>query len=464
MRRADLSTAISVVIPTNGRADALRRALQGLAHLDHGDFEVIVVVGPDDAGVAAVRAEAPGEVRWLSCPERNVSMSRNIGIAAAAGDLVAFLDDDAVPEAWWLSELEAAFCEPEVAAAGGPVLDHTGARWQAYFAVVSRAGTATSYTRGRLPGGALSSPESWVVPYAVGTNACFRRTALVRAGGFDEHYTYCYEDADICLRLCDLGYRVATLGDAVVHHGFLPNALRDETRVLRDWSPLFSALFYFASRHGHLAGAVARTWEEVAGVVGRAREWHTRLAEAGVVDPAAPARFEEALRRESEVAFRAAVTAHEVGTVGWLHRHPAATGAAQRFPSLGARLAGRRRAHVCLLAGLGDADRAGPEARARALVDDRGAIVRVISATGVEPRVTFDDGIWWHDVPGGGDPAAAALAELARVHAARPVDAWDSVLHGPIADAAARANLTLRLPAHGHMPAAVPPGAAEHGA
>jgi glycosyltransferase involved in cell wall biosynthesis len=75
---------------------------------------VIVVEGPSTDGTAERLAALDGAIRRVDNPERNLSRSRNLGIEAAAGDVVAFLDDDAVPEPRWLEDLVAAF-EDELA-------------------------------------------------------------------------------------------------------------------------------------------------------------------------------------------------------------------------------------------------------------------------------------------------------------------------------------------------------------
>jgi glycosyltransferase involved in cell wall biosynthesis len=85
---------VSVVIPTYNRAALVARAVRSaLATLEDGD-EVIV---PDDGstdGTAAALLEFGPRVRHLALPHRGAGPTRNAGIAAARGPLVAFLDSD----------------------------------------------------------------------------------------------------------------------------------------------------------------------------------------------------------------------------------------------------------------------------------------------------------------------------------------------------------------------------------
>ena len=78
--------AVSVVINTLDRADALELLLDALTRITYRDFEVVVVVGPCTDHTDEVLDRWAGSVKVLRCPEPNLSMSRNIGIAAAAAD------------------------------------------------------------------------------------------------------------------------------------------------------------------------------------------------------------------------------------------------------------------------------------------------------------------------------------------------------------------------------------------
>src|SRR5260370_11539521 len=69
-----------------------------------------------------------------------MSKSRSVGIAAAGGEVVAFIDDDAIPEPAWLAELVAAYDAPHVGGAGGLVYDHTGFALQYKYSVCDRLG------------------------------------------------------------------------------------------------------------------------------------------------------------------------------------------------------------------------------------------------------------------------------------------------------------------------------------
>ncbi|MBP3515015.1 MAG: glycosyltransferase family 2 protein, partial [Alphaproteobacteria bacterium] len=100
---------VSVVINTYNRAEYLDRALQSLYYQEYPDFEVIVVNGPSTDNTEEIMQKYAQDIKIGHCSEANLAISRNIGIAMASGDYVAFMDDDAVPEPEWLNVLLSGF-------------------------------------------------------------------------------------------------------------------------------------------------------------------------------------------------------------------------------------------------------------------------------------------------------------------------------------------------------------------
>jgi glycosyltransferase involved in cell wall biosynthesis/GT2 family glycosyltransferase len=239
------------VICTDGRAEALANTLRCLQHLDGPAFEVCVVRGPTEDGTADVLAAWAGRIKVARNPERNLSVSRNIGIAMAAGEIVAFIDDDGLPEPEWLPQLLRAFDDPLVAGAGGIVMDHTGARAQYLYASADRLGNAD--WRRDTPAHDCNFPFSFNFPYVQGTNGAFRREALLAIGGFDEEFEFYLDETDVCCRLVDRGRTIRQLPDAAVHHKFLPSATRTADRVTRVLYPVLKNKLYFSlmNNRGH---------------------------------------------------------------------------------------------------------------------------------------------------------------------------------------------------------------------
>ena len=182
---------ISVVMPTYRRPALLARCLQALLEqtLPGDAFEIVVVDDgcTDDtrdrcAELDAVsRSDGGPEIRYLR-PHgtRGPAAARNRGWHAARGALIAFTDDDTIPDPDWLRQGEAAVVQPLRVAAWGRV----------HVPLPHRLTDNARNTSGL---------ENAVF---VTANAFVRRHALERVGGFDERYRRAWrEDTDLYFAL-----------------------------------------------------------------------------------------------------------------------------------------------------------------------------------------------------------------------------------------------------------------------
>jgi len=176
-----MATSASVVVCaySDARRPVLERALASLRAQTTPVAETILVIDHNEALLARARANHPDVTVLANEGRRGLSGARNTGVAAARGDVVAFLDDDAVAAPDWLGELLVAFEGVDVLGVGGAVTpvwpSGHDARWlpeEFYWTV------GCSY-RG-LPGhgSSLRNP--------IGANMAFRRGVLLRVGGFRE--------------------------------------------------------------------------------------------------------------------------------------------------------------------------------------------------------------------------------------------------------------------------------------
>jgi glycosyltransferase involved in cell wall biosynthesis len=124
---------LTVVVLTWNSAATIQACLASLAAQDHRPAEIIVVDDDStDATLAIVHAFAGAgavPVRVVRNGSHNISRGRNLGLAAAGTDLVAFLDSDARAEPGWVTGLVAAFAAGDhVSVVGGDVIaDHATA-------------------------------------------------------------------------------------------------------------------------------------------------------------------------------------------------------------------------------------------------------------------------------------------------------------------------------------------------
>lgn len=204
------SILVSVVVPTYLRPQLLARCLNALVRqqFPRDTYEILVC---DDAAsittrqqVEALRERCSGkpEIRYLAVEDsRGPAGARNVGWRSAKGAIIAFTDDDTIPDEDWLEHGVSAL-SPTVAAVVGdtdmPMPD-----------------PPSDYERDAC---GLTRAEF------ITANCFVRRSALQAVGGFDTRYTMAWrEDSDLHFALLDRGFRVERCPPARVLHPVRPN-------------------------------------------------------------------------------------------------------------------------------------------------------------------------------------------------------------------------------------------------
>lgn len=220
---------VSVIVVSRGRADVLPLCLTGLGQLYYPGYEIIVVTDP--GGIKAVQKMGwENRVKLVAFNEPNISAARNAGIIQAAGDVVAFIDDDAVPEPTWLTHLIEPFQDNQISAAGGFVRGRNGISYQWMANFLDHTGKniplnildTNSLVPTPLHGGAVKTE---------GTNCAFRRNILTRLGGFDPVYRFYNDESDLNMRLAQAKMKTALVPLAQVHHGYGASERRTADRA-----------------------------------------------------------------------------------------------------------------------------------------------------------------------------------------------------------------------------------------
>jgi GT2 family glycosyltransferase len=206
---------VSVVLCTHNGARTIRRTMEGLAQLEYPDYEVIVVddrstdetvsIGREfDARIVSVKDMVTGGDHAAS---GGLSVARNLGLAQATGEIVAYLDDDAWPDEHWLMYLADAFAHSSHAAIGGPNVAPAGDGLVAECVAHAPGGPTHVLLTDRL------------AEHLPGCNMAFRADRLRAIGGFDPQFRIAGDDVDVCWRIQQKGWTLGfTAGAMVWHH------------------------------------------------------------------------------------------------------------------------------------------------------------------------------------------------------------------------------------------------------
>jgi GT2 family glycosyltransferase len=222
---------VCAAICTRSRPDMLRRALASVLAQSAPLAEILVVDNhPADVRTAdVVTREFPG-IRYVAEPVPGLDFARNRALRAASGDVVAFLDDDAVADAGWAAALAAPFSgDDRVAAVTGRV-EALSLATEAQRLFEANGGFGRGRERIRLPADArrplhgVHAPLiAWAVSVGSGCSMAVRRHALLALGGFDEALDLGPAlpgggDHDALWRLLEAGFHVVYEPAALAFH------------------------------------------------------------------------------------------------------------------------------------------------------------------------------------------------------------------------------------------------------
>ncbi|XYJ11337.1 glycosyltransferase [Telluria sp. B2] len=414
--------SFSIVINTLNRATLLAKTLDSLRWLKYrGAFEVIVVNGPStDHSQEVIESWLPA-IRVARCEVANLSVSRNIGICMARGDIVAFIDDDAIPEPEWLEQLARAYDHPSVGAAGGLVFDQTGYSYQYEYSTATRLANAN--WRLMRPADHLAYPGAFEFPYLQGTNTSFRRNALLEVGGFDEEIEYYLDETELCCRLADAGYLIRQLSNAYVHHKFAPSNIRNEHKITRYRYPVIKNKLYFSLKHG-------REYVPLADILAdnkRFVEEQTREVEGHIGAGRLPASEREALAGQVRSAWERGMARGLSGAYEYITPKKQRAWAGDFLPFDRVISAQAPKAIVFVARKLAAAQ----EQLGRRLAA-QGHIVCVITGSPDVNRVDLEDGVWVHRIVAqdGRNWVGAVRDELRRIASHRHIDAVEAIADG----------------------------------
>jgi GT2 family glycosyltransferase len=214
--------SVTVVVCTFNRVQWLPKCLRSLEEQDPKPDEVIVVDGPSDDGTRALLEllEGQGHVILVKQPKLDgISSARNLGLAKAKGNIICFIDDDAIAQPGWLASIVDAYTDLSVGGVGGPVHDMRGRLTMGKNAIAPD---------GRWFDESRNESTAGLYPVMVGCNMSFRRRPLVDIGGFDPYFKFHQDETDACLGILAEGLNIKYSEGAVVWHEWCEGSYRKD--------------------------------------------------------------------------------------------------------------------------------------------------------------------------------------------------------------------------------------------
>jgi O-antigen biosynthesis protein len=196
---------VSVIVCAYNAAGTLEDNLRSLEQLTYPDYEIILVNdGSRDATGEIVRRHP--RVRVIDTPNQGLSAARNVGLAEATGEIVAYTDADTRVDRDWLTFLVQPFLTSDVVGSGGPN-------------VVPADDPPIAQCIARAPGGPTHVLlDDRIAEHVPGCNMAFKRDALLAIGGFNPIYLRAGDDVDVCWRLQARGWKIGFASAALVWH------------------------------------------------------------------------------------------------------------------------------------------------------------------------------------------------------------------------------------------------------
>jgi GT2 family glycosyltransferase len=305
----------SVVVVNHAGARHLGDSLDSLSpYAGRSDVEVVLV---DNGSADNCGNEARRRYPWVKVvrSDENVGFAAGVhlGVDAADGEILVFLNDDAAAQPDFVEAHLAALAEsPKAAVSAGRLTTWDGRNHDFLQGGVTFDCHAFQLGQG-YPVAAVEGPAAGEgVPFACGGNMAIRREDWDRCGGFDHDLFAYFEDVDLGWRLWATGREVVSAPDAVARHrgaatsaalGDLRRGVLFERNALRTFHACaddecrnaFGAIVYatflhrataFASERSELERHIADPFGSGAGIISRGERWRRRLRERGVVGSA----------------------------------------------------------------------------------------------------------------------------------------------------------------------------------
>jgi hypothetical protein len=233
---------VSIVVCTYNRNEHLSKCLESLQRQTYKNAEIVVVNGPSTDGTDSVLCKYDN-VRVVNQKSLNgLSYARNLGICSSKGEIIAFIDDDAVADENWLAYLIGSYTSDLVGGVGGLVYGSQKTHIQFDNGTIDKCGIPKTVK----PDTEKLRKNDFRV--FMGTNCSFRRKALYDTGGFDPYFKYYHDESDLCVRIIKEGYSLIYQKNAFVIHEMVEGHNRKSPYDL-NWSEIIKNVIYFTLKN-----------------------------------------------------------------------------------------------------------------------------------------------------------------------------------------------------------------------
>jgi O-antigen biosynthesis protein len=273
----------SVVVCTRDRPGQLEVCARAVLGLDYPHVELLIVDNAPSDDRARRLAEDMG-VRYILEPQPGLSRARNRGARACDGDIVAFLDDDSVPEPGWLTELVGEFGDPRVMGVTGPITPMCDGRDEEEMRRLASSLRHFSPERRVVD----NETPNWFElanfgGLGCGGNMAFRRELFDAWPGFHEGLGLgtalpAGEENQAFFSLIDRGHRIAYTPRAIVRHPYPVTPAEIRARQLHRLATSSAYFTFLAMEEPRYRRATVRYVAEA--ILGKPRLWR-----GGVLPP-----------------------------------------------------------------------------------------------------------------------------------------------------------------------------------
>lgn len=311
---------VTVAVCTRDRAGELARCLAALERIDYPALELLVVDNaPRDDAAQRLVAERHRGVRYVREARPGLDHARNRAAREARGEIIAYTDDDAVPDPGWARALAIAFGDNADAAAVMGLVVPYELETDAQALFERYGGFGRGFERRWLHGGhgRTRAARRWgsAAEFGTGCNMAFRRRVLLDLGGFHPALDVGTPssgggDLEMLYRTLHVGHTVLYEPAAIVRHRHRPEYARLRAQLAANGTSYVAYLLANAERHPNERGTFVRhglawlwrwnvrrllgsflrapavprdlMWAELRGALGGVSAWRASLRTSGV--------------------------------------------------------------------------------------------------------------------------------------------------------------------------------------